>query len=231
MMKSRKLRFSVFTLFSFILISVYAPLCIGKVLIEDDFEKNNIDNNKWIPTDGWSLDGGKLDVNGGGVGISKVTDLTEFEFNVDFNMVNPLWSANWVVHAEDQDNCTLVQIVADARNQFWWFTRVNGAYDVPDHGKLDNKSGVHPELGKWYTIKIVVKDGSYDIFLGERGDDLELCCTWKDKTHSKGAVGFRAWTGEHTLYDNVLVTTVGHVSPVNPEDALPVTWGKLKMQR
>ena len=76
MMKSREMRFSVFTLFSFILISVYAPLCVGEVLIEDDFEKNNIDNNKWIPTDGWSLDGGKLDVNGGGVGISKVTDLT-----------------------------------------------------------------------------------------------------------------------------------------------------------
>ena len=230
-MISREMRFSIFTLFSFILISVYTPICIGKVLLEDNFEKNNIDNNKWIPTDGWSQDGGTLEVNGGGVGISKLTDLTDFEFNVDFNMVNPLWASNWVVHAEDQENCTLVQIVADARNQFWWFTRVDGTYNVPDHGKLANKSGVHPKIGKWYTIKFVVEDGTYEIYLGERGKDLNLCCTWKDKTHSKGSIGFRAWDGEHSLYDNLLVTTVGHKLAVNPEDALPVTWGKLKTDR
>ena len=230
-MKSGKMRFSVFTLFWFILISVSIPLCVGEVLLEDDFEKNAIDNNKWIPTDGWTQEGGTLDVNGGTVGISKVNDLTHFEFNVDFNMVNPLWSANWVVHAKDQENCTLVQIVADARNQFWWFTRVNGEYTVPEHGKLDNESGLHPKLGKWYSIKIVVEDGSYAIYLGERGKDLKLCCTWKDKTHSKGAIGFRAWTGEHTIYDNVLVTTIGHSASVDPTDALPVTWGKLKSVR
>lgn len=231
MIKSSKMNFSIFTLVSFVILSVYAPLCVGEVLIEDDFEKNNIDSNKWIPTDGWTLDSGTLNVNGGGVGITKVTDLTDFEFNVDFNMVDPLWSANWVVHAKDQNNCTLVQIVADARNQFWWFTRVDGAYNVPDHGKLNNESGVHPELGKWYTIRIVAKDGTYEIHLGERGKDLNLCCIWKDNTHNKGAIGFRAWTGEHTVYDNVLVTTVGHATAVDPTDALPVTWGKLKADR
>ncbi len=230
-MKSREMRCSVYSLLIIILISIYTPNCVAEVLLEDDFEKNAIDNNKWIPTDGWSLDGGTLDVNGGGVGLSKVTDLTDFEFNVDFKMVDPLWSANWVVHAEDQNNCTLVQIVADNRNQFWWFTRVNGEYNVPDHGKLANKSGLHPKLGEWYTIKIVVEDGSYEIYLAERGKDLKLCCTWKDNTHDKGSVGFRAWTGEHTVYDNVLVTSVGYVASVDPTDALPVTWGKLKAVR
>ena len=228
-MKSREMRFTVFTLFSFILISIYTPICIGKVLFEDDFNKNAIDKGKWDPTDGWSLDGGALDVNGGEVGISVKKDFTDFEFYVDFNMVDPLWASNWVVRAEDPNNCTLVQIVADNRNQFWWFTRINGEYNVPDHGKLDNKSGVHPILGKWYTIKIVAEDGTYDLYLGERGKDLNLCCTWKDNTHNKGGIGFRAWTGEHSLYDNVLVTTIGHKLAVNPEDALPVTWGKLKM--
>ena len=38
-------------------------------------------------------------------------------------------------------------------------------------------------------------------------------------------------SGEHSLYDNVLVTTVGHSFAVNPDDALPVTWGKLKAVR
>lgn len=40
----------------------------------------------------------------------------------------------------------------------------------------------------------------------------------------------RASAGEHSLYDNLLVTTVGHSFAVNPADALSVTWGKLKMR-
>lgn len=136
-------------------------------------------------------------------------------------MINPLWAANWVVRGKDPNNCRLVQIVADNRNQFWWFTRVGGNYIVKEEDKLDNESGVHAELGKWYTIKIVAE--------GERGEELELACTWEDDTNDKGSIGFRAGGGEHSLYDNLLVTAVGHSFAVNPEDALPVTWGNLKI--
>ena len=160
--------------------------------------------------------------------MSVKDDFTDFEIYVDFHMINPLWASNWVVRAEDPNNCTLVQIVADNRNQFWWFTRVGGNYIVNDDDKLGNESGLHPELGEWYTIKIVAEGERYDLYLGEQGKELELSCTWKDNTHNKGGIGFRASGGEHSLYDNVLVTTVGHSFAVNPDDALPVTWGKLK---
>ena len=124
MMRSGEVRFSVFTLCWFILISVYAPLCVGEVLFEDDFDKKAIDKGKWTPTGTWSADGEALTVNGGEVGITVKNDFTDFEFSVDFHMINPLWAANWVIRAKDPNNCTLVQIVADNRNQFWWFTRV-----------------------------------------------------------------------------------------------------------
>ena len=227
-MKLRELRFSLFTLFLLILISADAPLCVGEVLFEDDFNKKPIDKGKWAPTGTWSADGETLTVNGGEVGITVKNDFTDFEFYVDFHMINPLWAANWVMRAEDPNNCTLVQIVADGRDQFWWFTRVGGNYIVKDEDKLDNESGVHAELGKWYTIKIVAEGERYDLYLAERGNELKLSCTWKDDTNNKGGIGFRAGGGEHSLYDNVLVTTVGHSFAVNPEDALPVTWGKLK---
>ena len=84
------MRFSSFTLFFFILISVYAPLCIGEVLFEDDFEKGDIDKSKWAPTAGWDLDGGTLEVNGGEVGMSVKDDFTDFEFYVDFHLINGL---------------------------------------------------------------------------------------------------------------------------------------------
>ena len=228
MKKLKELRLGISTLFFFILISVYAPLCVSEVLFEDDFDRKDIDKGKWAPAGGWSLDGETLEVNGGEVGISVKNDFTDFEFYVDFYMINPLWASNWVVRAKDINNCTLVQIVADNRNQFWWFTRVGGTYIVKDEDKLDNESGLHPELEKWYTIKIVAEGDRYDLYLGERGKDLELSCTWNDKTNDKGSIGFRASGGEHSLYDNLLVTTIGHSFAVNPEDSLPVTWGELK---
>ena len=231
MMKSREMRFCVSTFFLFILTSVYAPLCVGEVLFEDDFNKKDIDKGKWIPAGTWSLDDEALDVNGGEVGITVRNDFTDFEFYSDFNMINPLFAANFVVRAEDPNNCTLVQFVSDNRNQLWWFTRVGGNYIVKDDDKLANESDVQPELGEWYTLKIVAEGGRYDLYLGEQGKELGLACTWEDKTHNKGGIGFRAGGGEHALYDNVLVTTVGHSFPVNPADALPVTWGKLKTMR
>ena len=71
--------------------------------------------------------------------------------------------------------------MADGRDQFWWFTRVGGNYIVNDEDKLDNESGVHAELGKWYTIKIVAEGERYDLYLGERGKELKLSCTWKGR--------------------------------------------------
>ena len=89
MIKSREMRFNLFTFFLFILISAYAPLCIGEVLFEDDFNKKAIDKGKWTPAGTWSADGEALTVNGGEVGITTADDFTDFEFYVDFNMVKP----------------------------------------------------------------------------------------------------------------------------------------------
>jgi hypothetical protein len=61
--------------------------------------------------------------------------------------------------------------------------------------------------------------------------ELGLACTWEDDTHGEGGVGFRAGGGEHCLYDNVLVTTIESTTAVNPDNALPITWGKLKEMR
>ena len=50
-MKSGRMKFNIFTLFLFILTLISTPLCIGKVIFEDDFEKNVIDKGKWTPTE------------------------------------------------------------------------------------------------------------------------------------------------------------------------------------
>ena len=227
-MKSREMRFSIFTFFSFILILVYAGTCVGEVLFEENFEGGKIDQKRWDPSAGWVVKKGALDANGGEIGITVKNDFTNFEFYADFNMVNPLFAPNFVLRAEDKDNCTLVQIVADARNQLWWFKRVGGNFEVDAKNFKANESGVKPELGKWYSIKLVAEGNRYEIHLAEQGKELKLACKWEDKTHKRGSIGFREGGGEHCLYDNILVTTVGHNFAVNPHNNLPTVWSRIK---
>ena len=61
-MKPKETGYSIFTLFLLILISAYAPFCVGEVLFEDDFNKKAIDKGKWDPTGTWSR--GWRDVDG-----------------------------------------------------------------------------------------------------------------------------------------------------------------------
>jgi len=231
-MKSREMRFSIFTFFSFILVLAYTSTCVGEVLFEDDFEGGTVDKKKWNPAETWVVDKGALGANGGEIGITVKNDFTDFEFHTDFNMVAPLFSPNFVLRAKDKDNCTLVQLVADARNQFWWFTKVGGKYIVDAKNFQANESGVKPELGKWYSIKLVAEGNRYEIHLAEQGKELKLACKWEDKTHNKGGIGFREGAGEHCKYDNVVVTTIGHsfdnATPVNKNDKLPTMWGNIK---
>ena len=227
-MKSREMRFSIFTFFSFILILVYASICVGEVLFKENFEGGKIDQKRWDPSAGWVVKKGALDANGGEIGITVKNDFTNFEFYADFNMVNPLFAPNFVLRAEDKDNCTLVQIVADARNQLWWFKRVGGNFEVDAKNFKANESGVKPELGKWYSIKLVAEGNRYELHLAEQGKELKLACKWEDKTHKRGSIGFREGGGEHCLYDNILVTTVGHNFAVNPHNNLPTVWSRIK---
>ena len=227
-MKSRGMRFSIFTFFSFILIA-YASICVGEVLFEDDFEGGTIDQKKWNPAPTWVVNKGVLGANGGEIGITVKNDFTDFEFYADFNMLSAnKFAPNFVLRAKDKDNCTLVQIVADARNQLWWFMRVGGNFKVDAKNFLANESGVQPELERWYSIKLIAEGNRYELHLGKQGEELKLACKWTDKTHKRGGIGFREGNGEHCLYDNILVTTVGHSFAVNPHNSLPTVWGRIK---
>ena len=110
--------------------------------------------------------------------------------------------------------------------------KVGGEFIVDAKNFLANESGVQPELGESYSIKLVAEGNRYELHLGEQGKELKLACTWEDKTHNEGGIGLREGNGEHCLYDNVVVTTIGHsfdnATPVNKNDRLPTIWGNIK---
>ena len=222
------MRFSIFTFFSLILMA-YASICVGEVLFEENFEGGKLDQKKWNPAATWIVKKGVLDANGGEIGITVKNDFTDFEFYADFNMLSAnKFAPNFVLRAKDKDNCTLVQIVADARNQLWWFMRVGGDFKVDAKNFLANESGVQPELDRWYSIKIVAEGNRYELHLGKQDEELKLACKWTDKTHKRGGIGFREGNGEHCLYDNILVATVGHSFAVTPHNSLSTVWSRIK---
>ena len=116
-MKSREMRFSIITFFSLILMA-YASICVGEVLFEENFEGGKLDQKKWNPAATWIVKKGVLDANGGEIGITVKNDFTDFEFYADFNMLSAnKFAPNFVLRVPDKDNCALVQLVSDARNQ------------------------------------------------------------------------------------------------------------------
>jgi hypothetical protein len=225
-----KLKTRMITIFIALLTIMLAtiPVCFGKgeILFKDDFSAKDIDKGLWAPAPSWKIVDGVLDIDGGDVaGVSVKNDFTDFEFTFDFNMVSALWSAEPVIRMKDQNNLYLFQIVADARHQFWPTTNVGGAWQI---AKLADDSGINPVLGEWYSMKIIAEGGNIKCYYNQRGKELKLAFTWDDNNFKSGAVGFRELAGEHCMYDNVLVTTIGYSAAVNPKDDLSITWGKLK---
>ena len=227
-MKSKTRIITIFMTLLAVLMLTTIPVCFGKgeILFEDDFNANEVDDSLWIPAPSWKIIDGVLDIDGGDIaGISVRDDFADFEFSFDFNMVSALYSAEPVIRAEDQNNFYLFQIVADARHQFWPSTNVGGAWQI---AKIADESGVNPVLGEWYSMKLIAEGGSFSCYYNKQGEELKFAFTWQDETFQSGSIGFRELAGEHCMYDNVLVTTIGYSASVSPKDALPITWGKLK---
>lgn len=229
MMESRKRLVFLHVFLLSVLMLVNTAVCFGKgeVLFEDDFEAAEIDEDLWIPAPTWVITDGVLDANGGEVaGLTVKDDFTDFDYSFDFNMVSVLYAAEPVLRAKGQDALYLFQIVADGRHQFWPTTRVDGQWQV---AKIADESGVNPVLNKWYSLRIIADGGRFDCYYNERGEELKFAFTWEDDNYGEGAIGFRELGGEHCLYDNVLVTTIGYSAAVNLKDNLSTTWGKLKV--
>jgi len=227
-MKSKTRITTIFIALLTVLMLATVTVCFGKgeILFKDDFSAKDVDKSLWVPAPSWKIVDGALDIDGGDVaGISVKNDFTDFEFSFDFNMVSALWSAEPVIRLKDQNNLYLFQIVADARHQFWPTANVGGAWQI---AKLADDSGINPALGEWYSMRIIAEGGNIKCYYNQRGKELKLAFTWDDNNFKSGAIGFRELAGEHCMYDNVLVTTIGYSAAVNPKDALPITWGKLK---
>ena len=225
---SRK-RVFVFQAFLFsVLMLATAPVCFGegKILFEEDWETGEIDENVWVPADTWQIMDGVLDANGGESGYTVQNDFTDFEYSADFLIVAGY--NGFVMRVQDQGNLFMHQIGAGDPS-IWWHSKAGGVW-APEMRAIE-KAPI-PELDVWYRMKFIVEGNKTTCLmaiLGEEFDEAKhLVGTWENDLYASGAIGFRESGGEHSQYDNILVTTIGYTEAVSPEGHLSTTWGNIK---
>ena len=213
-------------LFSVLMLAT-APVCFGagKILFEEDFEEG-IDEDIWIPAATWQIIDGTLDIDGGGEGFTVQNDFTDYEFSADFVIVAG-YNA-FIMRLQDGGNL-YGHMVGAGDSLMWWHSKEGGTW-APEPREIENAPV--PELDVWYRMKFIVEGNKMTCLMAERDKELDpvnhLVGVWEHDAFASGAIGFRESGGEHSQYDNVLVTTIGYTEAVSPEGHLSTTWGKIR---
>ena len=228
MVKSRTFPGLALLLSALMLATVSICFGAGKILFEEDFEAGEIDENVWIPANTWQVVDGVLDANGGESGYTVQNDFADFEFSADFLIVAGY--NGFVMRVQDQGNLFMHQVGAGDAN-IWWHSKADGVW-APEPREIENAP--IPELDVWYRMKFIVEGNKMTCLMAERGEEFDeakhLVGTWENDLYKSGAIGFRESGGEHSQYDNVLVTTIGYTEAVSPEGHLSTTWGSIKLR-
>jgi hypothetical protein len=63
-------------------------------------------------------------------------------------------------------------------------------------------SAIVPRAGVWHEMRVIVRGGAFEVFLGEPGHSLYRCASWQDphQTYQHGAVGVWEHGGEAGEY-------------------------------
>jgi len=224
--KEKAFAFQAFLFSVLMLANISVCFGAGEILFEEDFEAGEIDENVWVPADTWQVIDGVLDIAGGEDGYTVRNDFADFEFSADFIIVAGY--NGFVMRAQDHGNLYYHGVGVNDP-QIWWHSKTGGVW-APEPKPIENAP--IPELDVWYRMKFIVEGSKFTCLMGELGEELNeedhLVGTWENDLYEEGAIGFRESGGEHSQYDNVLVTTIGYAEAVSPAGHLSTTWGKIR---
>ena len=100
---------------------------------------------------------------------------------------------------------------------------------VANKGKWMHLENFVTQAGKWYTVRIVVLEKSYKMFLDEK-----LICAFSSDLPDKGGIALAAGNCE-VHFDNIVITgakipdlDMKNVLAVSPRTKLTTTWGQIR---
>jgi hypothetical protein len=80
------------------------------------------------------------------------------------------------------------------------------------------------QQGVSINIRLVVKDGSFEVFAGKKA-----IMKAKDTSYTSGKIGFTLYAEGGIFFDNLKI--IDNTAPVEPKTKLTSTWGSLKSSR
>ena len=225
-----------------VLMVASAVVCVGDILLQDDFEEGKLDEKKWIGAGTWKIekDGGNqvLDILGGGEGLSVQNDFTDFIIEYDLKLLGGTGYNGVVLRAQDVNNLYMHQVAGPGSatpSNIRWHTKIGGGYAC---FAKPIESGLTIDTEVWYRVRFEVEGENSKCYVVEKEKapepeqaswpDKLLASTWENGQFKEGAVGFRMSGSEYSQFDNVIVTTIGHAKAVSSKDNLIITWGLIK---
>lgn len=225
-----------------VLMVASAAVCFGDILLQDDFEEGKLDKKTWVGAGTWKIekdDGNHvLDIQGGGEGLSVKNDFTDFIIEYDLKLLGGTGYNGVVLRAQDVNNLYMIQVAGPGSatpSNIRWHTKIGGAYAV---FAKPIESGLKIDTEVWYRVRFEVEGKNFKCYVVEKEKAPEpelaswpkdlLASTWENGQFKQGTVGFRMSGAEHSQFDNVIVTTIGHAKAVSSKDNLIITWGLIK---
>lgn len=219
-----------------------ATVCVGDILLQDDFEEGKLDKIKWIGSGTWKIekdDGNHvLDINGGEEGLSVKNDFTDFIIEYDLKLLGATGYNGVILRAQDVSNLYMHQVAGPGSgtpSNIRWHTKIGGSYNV---FAKPIESGLTIDTEVWYRVRFELEGENQKCYVAEKEKapepeqaswpDKLLASTWENGQFEEGAIGFRQSGSEYAQFDNVLVTTIGHERAVSPKGNLTITWGLIK---
>lgn len=221
-----------------------ATVCVGDILLQDDFEEGKPDKAKWIGSGTWKIekdDGNHvLDINGGEEGLSIKNDFTDFIIEYELKLLGGTGYNGVVLRAQDKNNLYMHQVAGPGSatpSNIRWHTKIGGSYNV---FAKPIESGLTIDTEVWYRVRFELEGENQKCYVAEKEEAPEpelaswpnelLAGTWENDQFEEGAIGFRQSGSEHAQFDNVLVTTIGHEMQVSPKGNLTITWSQIKIK-
>ena len=223
----------------------------AQVVFVDDFETGEIDEAKWVPTDGWKIAANEdgpavlgqfyLDIWGGHESLSVPVMPEDYDYYADI-YVHSGGYGQIVLNGQDLNNLYMhqVDIAGATPNNIRWHRKVGGYTMEPT--PFENAFPL--KMQEWFRVKFEVRGYSFKAYLGEvgaRSEAMVHVASWEDpqKAFVGGMIGFRDWgddprgpaSPERNFYDNVLVVEPGTRVPlsVDAREKLASVWGSLKL--
>lgn len=179
------------------------------------FQDSLSDLSSWNAPTEWSISGGALTVNGGGIRLCRVGQAWR-NYAVEFDVTINKHKAQWVIRADGERDCCFIQLTASdnpyapscLRQHLWKAGAVNGISEDPLPLEVEPGHSYHVRCEAVGTTVQTIIDG-------------KVRSQWDVPERPSGTIGFRGDATDQAVYRNLKVLPCGTLTPITSRQNTP----------